>query len=59
MIDRTEISRAIAKAIAYKQCGQQRKAEQWAARVVYLLDTMDILDQARLSEYAKASDWAA
>jgi hypothetical protein len=28
MIDRSELSRALAKAIAYKQCGKQREAEE-------------------------------
>ena len=52
-IDRAELSRALAKAIAYKQCGNQRKAEVWAARLMYLLDTMDICDQRRLDELAR------
>lgn len=43
MIDRSEVSRALAKAIAYKQCGQQQKAEEWAARLVRLLECADIL----------------
>jgi hypothetical protein len=30
MIDRSEAARAMAKAIAYKQCGKQQQAEQWA-----------------------------
>lgn len=43
MIDRTEVSRALAKAIAYKQCGQDAKANAWAARLVSLLGSADIL----------------
>ncbi len=43
MIDRSEVNRALAKAIAYKQCGQQRKAEAWAAQLVQLLACADIL----------------
>jgi hypothetical protein len=43
MIDRTEISRAMAKAIAYAQCGKQQEAEQWAREVVRLLQCAAIL----------------
>lgn len=42
---RQQIAIAVAKAIAYKNVGDQRKANEWATRIVYLLDTMDILDQ--------------
>jgi hypothetical protein len=42
-IDRSEVSRALAKAIAYKQCGKQVEAEQWAAKLVRLLECADIL----------------
>jgi hypothetical protein len=45
-IDRVEISRALAKALAFKQCGQQRKAEAWAAILVDLLACADILTPA-------------
>lgn len=43
MIDRTEVSRALAKAIAYKQCGKDDEANDWAARLVRLLECADIL----------------
>jgi len=43
MIDRSEINRALAKAIAYKQCGKQADAEAWAAQLVRLLECADIL----------------
>jgi hypothetical protein len=43
-IDRAEINRALAKAIAYKQCGQERKAEAWAVRLVQLLHVNAILN---------------
>ena len=43
MIDRTEVSRALAKAIAYKQCGKDREAEEWAERLVRLLECANIL----------------
>jgi len=43
MIDRTEAARAMAKAIAYKQCGKDSEAEQWARELVRLLECADIL----------------
>ena len=43
-IDRTELSRALAKAIAFKQCGKHREATEWAAKLVWLLDCQEILD---------------
>ena len=45
MTDGSEIARALAKAIAYKQCGKQRDAEQWAAELVRLLECAHILDR--------------
>ena len=42
-IDRSEVSRAMAKAIAYKDCGQQAKAESWARELVRLLECANIL----------------
>ena len=43
MIDRSEVSRAVAKAIAYKQCGKQVEAEAWARKLIRLLEVADIL----------------
>ena len=43
MIDRSEVSRALAKAIAYKQCGKQAEAEEWARELVRLLECAAIL----------------
>ena len=45
MLDRSEINRALAKAIAYKNCGKDRKASAWAAELVRLLECADILTQ--------------
>ena len=45
MIDRSEVSRALAKAIAYKQCGKHRSAEEWAIRLVKVLECSNILKQ--------------
>ena len=48
-IDRSEINRALAKAIAYKQCGQEHKAAMWAARLVLMLGAAGILrDEYRI-----------
>jgi hypothetical protein len=43
MIDRSEVSRAVAKAIAFKQCGKDRDAEQWARQLVRPLECADML----------------
>lgn len=43
MIDRSELSRALAKAIAYKNCGKQVEAAQWARRLVELLECAEVL----------------
>lgn len=43
MLDRSEIARALAKAIAYKECGKQQLAESWAGTLVELLQCADIL----------------
>ena len=42
-LDRSEINRALAKAIAYKQCGKDTDAEQWARKLVELLECARIL----------------
>jgi hypothetical protein len=44
MIDRSEVSRALAKAIAYKQCGKDRLAELWAMRLIDMLECASIID---------------
>ena len=43
MIDRSAASQALAKAIAFKQVGKDHEAEQWARRLVTLLDCAGIL----------------
>lgn len=43
MIDRSAVARALAKAIAYKQCGKDLDAAQWARRLVELLECAEIL----------------
>lgn len=47
-INRSEVSRALAKAIAYKQCGNDAAAEQWAAKLIHLLECSEILNPQRL-----------
>ena len=42
-IDRSEVSQALAKAIAYKQCNKDKEAEEWAIRLVRLLECANIL----------------
>ena len=44
-MDRSEINRALAKAMAYKQCGKHAKASQWAAKLVRLLECAEIIDR--------------
>lgn len=41
--DRSAISRAVAKAIAYPDCGKPERAAAWAAEVVRLLGAQAIL----------------
>lgn len=42
-IDRAEVNRALAKALAYAQCGKRQDAEAWAAELVRLLGCAGIL----------------
>ena len=49
MIDRSEVNRALAKAIAFKQCGKDAQAEAWAAEVVRLLECAAILDPSKIT----------
>lgn len=42
-MDRSEINRALAKAIAYKSCGKDKEAQEWAKKLIYLLECADIL----------------
>lgn len=42
-LDRKAIAQALAKAQAYKQCGKDEEANQWARRLVELLECQDIL----------------
>ena len=42
-IDRSAVARALAKAIAYKCCGKDEDAREWARELVRLLHCADIL----------------
>jgi hypothetical protein len=42
-IDRSEVNRALAKAIAFKNCGKDETAAEWAVRLVRLLECAEIL----------------
>ncbi len=42
-MDRSEINRALAKAIAFKQVGKQAEAEEWAKTLIRLLQLQGIL----------------
>jgi hypothetical protein len=43
MIDRSETARCLAKAIAFKACGKDREAADWARKLVEALQCADIL----------------
>ena len=55
MIDRAEVSRALAKAIAYKQCGKDRAAEEWAIRLIRLLECSSILKPTYNGEWMQSA----
>ena len=42
-MDRSEVSRALAKAIAYKNCNKDKEAEEWAIELIRLLECENIL----------------
>ena len=42
--ERSDLARAMAKAIAYRDCGKQELAEMWAAKLVRLLAAGSILN---------------
>ena len=44
MIYRSEVNRALAKAIAHKRCGKDRDAAIWAEKRVRLLECAEILN---------------
>jgi hypothetical protein len=42
-IDRSEVARALAKAIAFKNVGKHKEAEDWARKLIKLLELSNIL----------------
>lgn len=46
-MDRTAINTALAKAIAYKQCGKHHLAAEWANKLVQLLECAEILKEIK------------
>ena len=42
-IDRSEVSKMLAKAIAYKQCGKDTEAAVWARKLIEALELAEIL----------------
>lgn len=55
-MDRKEINRALAKALAYQGCGERAKAAAWAAELVRLLECADILAETAPSLRALGLD---
>ncbi len=49
MIDRSEVNRALAKAIAYKQCGKDQTAAAWAVRLIRALELEGILSSENVA----------
>ena len=43
MLNRSEVNQALAKAIAYKQCGKAAEAQEWARKLIRLLELAEIL----------------
>ena len=43
MIDRSKVSQALAKAIAYKMVGRDKDAQDWARQLIRLLEMAEIL----------------
>lgn len=43
MIDRSEVARCLAKAIAYKCCGKDAEAADWARKLIRALELAEIL----------------
>ena len=44
-IDRSAAAQALAKAIAFKQCGKDSEAQEWAIKLVKLLQVSEILKE--------------
>ena len=55
-IDRVEVNRALAKALAFKACGKNADALDWARRLVHLLECAEILDDGSAARYREQRD---
>ncbi len=55
-MNRSEINRALAKAIAFKACGKHAQAELWAAKLIGLLECANIIDPDRVGLMQIARD---
>ena len=55
-LDRSEINRALAKALAFKACGKHAEAELWAARLLGLLECAAIINPERAGLRDAASE---
>ncbi len=44
-IDRSKVSQALAKAIAFKGVGKEQEARKWARELIRLLQVADILSR--------------
>jgi hypothetical protein len=47
-MDRQAANRALAKAIAFKNCGKDKEAAEWARKLVELLECAEILAAEKL-----------
>lgn len=56
-LDRSEINRALAKAIAYKQCGKHHEAGVWVVRLLYALDSHGIVSDEAMRRLSAPRGW--
>jgi hypothetical protein len=52
---RSEISQALAKAIAYRDCGKPNEAADWAIRLVTMLEAQQIIRPEALATFRTRS----
>lgn len=45
MINRSEINTALAKALAYANCGKFQEAQRWGAKLVLLLEDANVFPE--------------
>jgi len=54
-VDRQNASRALAKAIAYRDCGKHAEAERWAIELIRELQATDIIKPETLTRHYTAN----